>query len=151
MSQLIAIRNGVAEQVFDDPWYVPASNQQTQVLKVEDYRQWLAEQAGTSSSLVPALQLSAADEPEELVELLQQAPMVALNFEKFTDGRAYSQAAVLRRNLGYQGDIRAVGDVLRDQLVLMQQCGFSSFLIRADKNAEQALQGLQRFRYGFAR
>ena len=168
MSQLIAIRNGIAERVFDDPWNPPgpqaARGPQTergpqaardpqaemgQTLTVEQYRLWLAEHGTLEAA--PALQLSPNDEPEELADLLQHCPMVALEFEKFTDGRAYSQAAVLRRNMGYEGDIRAVGDVLRDQLVLMQQCGFSSFVIRADKSPEDALKGLQRFHYGFAR
>ena len=162
MSQLIAIRNGMAERVFDDPWSPSypqtergpqaARDQQTEIgqtLTVEQYCRWLAEHS--TSEAAPALQLSPDDEPEELADLLRHCPMVALEFEKFTDGRAYSQAAVLRRNMGYEGDIRAVGDVLRDQLVLMQQCGFSSFVIRADKSPEDALKGLQRFRYEFAR
>ena len=59
---------------------------------------------------------------------------IDLNFPKFTDGRAFSQAFVLRRR-GYKGDIRAHGDVLIDQLLQMQRSGFSSAVLRADQDA----------------
>jgi len=55
---------------------------------------------------------------------------VDLHFPSFTDGRAFSQAFLLRRRRGYQGDIRATGDVLIDQLVQMQRTGFSSAVLR---------------------
>lgn len=59
---------------------------------------------------------------------------IDLRFPKFTDGRAFSQAFVLRRR-GFQGDIRAHGDVLIDQLLQMQRSGFSSAVLRADQDA----------------
>ena len=59
---------------------------------------------------------------------------IALNFPKFTDGRAFSQAYVLRRR-GFAGDIQARGDVLIDQLLQMQRSGFSSAVLRADQDA----------------
>lgn len=60
---------------------------------------------------------------------------VELHFPVFTDGRAFSQAFLLRRRLGFQGDIRATGDVLVDQLAQMQRTGFSSAVLRADQDA----------------
>lgn len=60
---------------------------------------------------------------------LEGVDRVVLKFPKFTDGRAYSQAFLLRRRLGFRGDIRATGDVLIDQLVLMQRSGFSSAVL----------------------
>ena len=56
---------------------------------------------------------------------------IELHFPKFTDGRAFSQAFLLRRRLGFKGDIRATGDVLIDQLVQMQRTGFSSAVLQA--------------------
>jgi uncharacterized protein (DUF934 family) len=67
----------------------------------------------------------------------QDHPCIELMFPKFTDGRAYSQAHVLRRR-GYAGDIRAVGDVLPDQLHAMRRCGFSSAVLRADQSLTTA-------------
>lgn len=63
---------------------------------------------------------------------------IDLNFPKFTDGRAFSQAFLLRRRLGFKGEIRATGDVLIDQLVQMQRCGFDAAVLRADQNPEFA-------------
>ena len=70
---------------------------------------------------------------------------VDLHFPKFTDGRAYSQAFLLRRRLGFKGEIRATGDVLIDQLVLMQRSGFDSAELRADQNASFAKVQFERF------
>lgn len=60
--------------------------------------------------------------------------VVELQFPKFSDGRAFSQAFLLRRRLGFTGVIRATGDVLIDQLVQMQRSGFTQAVLRADQN-----------------
>ena len=70
---------------------------------------------------------------------------IDLRFPKFTDGRAYSQALLLRRRLGYAGELRATGDVLVDQLVQMQRCGFSSAVLRADQDQDVAKQQFEHF------
>ncbi len=63
---------------------------------------------------------------------------IDLNFPKFSDGRAFSQAFLLRRRMGFQGEIRATGDVLVDQLVQMQRTGFDSAVLRADQDPQVA-------------
>ena len=65
---------------------------------------------------------------------LQGVTCIELNFPKFTDGRAYSQAVLLRRRLGFTGELRATGDVLIDQLLLMQRSGFTSAVLAAGVN-----------------
>lgn len=70
---------------------------------------------------------------------------IDLHFPKFTDGRAYSQAFLLRRRLGFKGEIRATGDVLIDQLVQMQRSGFDSAELRADQDAAFAKVQFERF------
>ena len=75
---------------------------------------------------------------------LENLSCVKLHFPKFTDGRAYSQAFVLRRR-GFKGDIRATGDVLVDQLLQMQRSGFSSAVLRADQDASLAAHLLTQF------
>ncbi|MFZ3158607.1 MAG: DUF934 domain-containing protein [Rhodoferax sp.] len=70
---------------------------------------------------------------------------IELNFPKFTDGRAFSQAYLLRRRLDFKGDIRATGDVLVDQLLQMQRSGFSSAVLRADQNLAHAQRQLAHF------
>ncbi len=71
--------------------------------------------------------------------------LVALEFPKFADGRAYSQARLLRERYGYQGELRAVGDVLRDQLLFMARSGFDAFELRADHGLEDALEAFGEF------
>jgi uncharacterized protein (DUF934 family) len=70
---------------------------------------------------------------------------IDLNFPKFTDGRAYSQAFMLRRRLGFQGEIRATGDVLIDQLVQMQRSGFDAAVLREGVDASAAQRQFERF------
>lgn len=68
--------------------------------------------------------------------------LIALDFPSFTDGRAYSQAVELRTRLNWTGELRAIGDVLRDQLSHMHRCGFDSFAIREDKDVFDAIKGI---------
>lgn len=89
--------------------------------------------------------LDSDEEIEEIVDDLSHFQVVALNFPIFTDGRHYSSARLLRERYGYQGEIRAIGDVLRDQLFYMQRCGFDAFAIRPDRDPYEALQSLQDF------
>ena len=70
---------------------------------------------------------------------------VDLHFPKFTDGRAFSQAFLLRRRLNFQGEIRATGDVLIDQLVQMQRCGFDAAVLREDQNPAFAAAQFARY------
>ena len=83
--------------------------------------------------------------PAELAEDLPRIAVVALEFPKFNDGRAYSQARLLRERHGYTGEIRAVGDVLRDQLFFMARAGFDAFELRADRSLEDALEAFGDF------
>ena len=70
---------------------------------------------------------------------------VDLHFPKFTDGRAHSQAFLLRRRLGFAGEIRATGDVLIDQLVQLQRSGFDVAVLREDQDIAHAQRQFDRF------
>jgi uncharacterized protein (DUF934 family) len=78
------------------------------------------------------------DDVLALAAEVKQAPMVLLDFPKWTDGRAYSQAVLLRGRLRYGGEIRARGDVLVDMLPLLRRCGFDSAQLRADQDPAHA-------------
>ena len=71
---------------------------------------------------------------------------INLHFPKFTDGRAYTQAFLLRRRLGFKGEIRATGDVLIDQLVQMERSGFDVAVLRGDQNPAFAQAQFARFK-----
>lgn len=70
---------------------------------------------------------------------------VVLQFPKWTDGRAYSQAVLLRGRLRFAGEIRATGEVLADMLPLLQRCGFDAVQLRADQKLESAQRALGYF------
>ncbi len=89
------------------------------------------------------LQLTNDADPRELS--LQGIERIELDFPKFADGRAFSQAFLLRRRLGFKGDIRATGEVLIDQLVQMERTGFSSAVLRADQDAADAQRQFERY------
>lgn len=89
--------------------------------------------------------LKPGDEPGELADDLPSLPLVAVHFPKFTDGRGYSTAALLRTRYGYKGELRAFGDVGRDQLFLLKRCGFDSFCLPEHRDPEAAIAGLADF------
>ena len=91
------------------------------------------------------LQLANDADPLAIEVCLADIERIDLVFPKFTDGRAYSQAFLLRRRLGFKGDIRATGDVLIDQLVQMERTGFSSAVLKEGVDASAAQRQFDRF------
>ncbi|MFL9610659.1 DUF934 domain-containing protein [Methylobacillus sp. Pita2] len=79
------------------------------------------------------------------VEDINSLPLIAVHVERFADGRIFSIGNLLRTRYHYKNILRAFGDVLRDQLFFLKRCGFNSYLIRADRSAEDALASLQDF------
>jgi uncharacterized protein (DUF934 family) len=138
MNNLLRLEQGVARIVTNDPWTLvrePSTPRPAGLLMLP-LAHWL------ESPSTHAVWLGPDDEVESLVPWLGSLPLIALDFPNFRDGRAYSQAYLLRSRFGWAGELRAVGDVLRDQLSHMRQCGFDSFAVREDKSAEDALKGL---------
>jgi len=89
--------------------------------------------------------LAGDQHPELIREDLRWFQVVAIHFAAFSDGRGYSSARILRDQYEYRGELRAIGDVLRDQLFQMRRCGFDSFELRADRDAHEALDSLADF------
>lgn len=107
-----------------------------QILAHNDYQ---APNASTATVLV------LANDTNVLDVNLDGITQIDLHFPAFTDGRAFSQAYLLRRRLKFAGDIRATGDVLIDQLVQMQRTGFSSAVLREGVDAADAQRQFERF------
>ena len=128
--------------VIEDEWRQVEDDQLlaglTQVIvSVERLQQqWPALRAG---GLELAVELTETDQVEDIVEFLPHIEMVLLNFRVFADGRAFSQAHLLRGRYAYRGVIRAQGDVLRDQLSFMQRCGIDQFELADGEQVELAL------------
>lgn len=93
------------------------------------------------------VRLSPADDPQDLTPFLDRIALIEIDFPKYVDGRGYSQAQLLRRRLGYAGELRAVGHVLRDQILYMNRSGFDAYqTARADlANVLKALEEYSAF------
>lgn len=81
----------------------------------------------------------------DAVDDINRLPIIAVHVERFADGRIFSIGNLLRTRYGYKNELRAFGDVLRDQLFFLKRCGYDSYQIRADRSAADALAGLQDF------
>jgi len=103
-----------------------------------------ADTAATQPQDLQTLVLANDADPRTLT--LDGVVRIDLHFPSFTDGRAHSQAFLLRRRLGYQGEIRATGDVLVDQLPLLSRNGFDAAVLRADQDLAVAERQLARFK-----
>jgi uncharacterized protein (DUF934 family) len=106
---------------------------------------WLAQRESLSSRADIGVWIGADERPEALKGDLEQFAVIAVDFPKFTDGRGYSIAYNLRKRLGYAGELRAIGDVLRDQLFSMHRVGFDAYAPRPDRDIHDALKGLTVF------
>ena len=82
---------------------------------------------------------------DDLVPYLARVAAVALVFPSFRDGRAYSQARLLRERHGYEGELRATGQVLRDQFVFMSRAGFDTFEVKKDADADAFAETMKRY------
>jgi uncharacterized protein (DUF934 family) len=94
---------------------------------------------------IRAVWISPNDDFEPLVEMLRTLDLIAVDFPSFRDGRGYSVATLLRSRYGWTGELRAVGDVLRDQLNYMRRCGFDAFAVRADKDINEAIKSFSHY------
>lgn len=103
--------------------------------------------AWLGAGLTVGVKLAADEGPETLSNHLPRLALVALDFPVFRDGRAYSSAALLRERLRWTGELRAVGDVLREQAWLMVRAGFDSFAPADASTAAQWAEKAGRFRH----
>lgn len=106
---------------------------------------WEAQRTRLQSRPDIGVWIASHERPEVLKEDVAKLPVIAVDFPKFSDGRGYSIAYNLRTRLGFSGELRAIGDVLRDQMFYMQRVGFNAFATREDRSIHDALKGLSDF------
>jgi len=106
---------------------------------------WQAQRAALQNRKEIGVWLASDERPEELKGDIEKFSVIAVDFPKFSDGRGYSIAFNLRARLGYSGELRAIGDVLRDQLFYLQRVGFDAFAPRPDRKIEDVIKGLSDF------
>ena len=97
----------------------------------------------------PGVALGTADDPAAIAADLDRISTIVIEFPQFTDGRGYSMARLLRERYGFKGEIRAAGDVLRDNLFYLSRCGFDSFVLGDQSKLDEALSGLSDFSDGY--
>lgn len=139
------------DQVIDESWHLlpkevtleELSNCDDLIVPLQLWREHAHALKARDGGL--GIWLDADEAVEEIADDLQHFQVIALNFPVFTDGRHYSSARLLRERYGYKGEIRAIGDVLRDQLFYMRRCGFDAFAVRPDRDPYDALQSLKDF------
>jgi uncharacterized protein (DUF934 family) len=101
---------------------------------------WKAQRAQLQERGTPVgVWLKPDDEPGELADDVASLPFIAVHFPKFTDGRGYSTASLLRRRYGFRGELRAFGDVGRDQLFFLKRVGFDSFGLATHRDPVSAI------------
>ncbi|MBW7469950.1 DUF934 domain-containing protein [Marinobacter sp. M216] len=110
---------------------------------------WLAGYEHFAGNYSVGVWFDSHDEPEILEGKVNELPVIAVNFPKFSDGRGYSIARLLRERFGYENELRAIGDVLLDQLQFMKRCGFSAYALRPDKDIKKAVRCLNFFSQGY--
>jgi len=97
----------------------------------------------------PGVLLGPSDDPASIAGRLEGIAVIAVEFPQFTDGRGYSIGRLLRERYGYTGELRAVGEVLRDNLFYLSRCGYDSFVLAEGANLETALESLSDFSEGY--
>ena len=116
-------------QAAANPWtHLPDSTQPVDGPVTVPLACWLAEREALRGRGQPVgVRLAASDAPETLTDDLSTLPLIVLDMTLFTDGRAFTQARVLRERLGYRGEIRVRGDFLRDQMFFLSRVGVNAF------------------------
>ena len=139
--------------IVDDQWHVfklsegesPDTATVPSGHQIVPLQVWLAQKTALAARKDIAVWLASDEHAEQLREDIATLPLIAVDFPAFSDGRGYSIAFNLRSRLGYDGEIRAIGDVLREQLFYMQRVGFNAFATREDRSIDDALKGLTDF------
>lgn len=145
MASTIIRRNGAFEddgRYIEDDAQLPASGPVTVSLsRMRTEMKALVARGGVG------LRLSPDESIDDVKGVLRQhtVPLIEVRFDKFGDGRGYTLARLLRSRVGYHGELRAVGDVLPDQLLYLARCGFDSFALKAGKSVDQALAAFHDF------
>lgn len=129
-------------QIVEDAWHVVKDEDAADAHAIVSLARWNA--GGLDAAAPVGVVLRSNESPDDIRDL-KSLPLVAVDFPAFTDGRGYTSARLLRSRLGYKGEIRAVGDVMRDEMFLMSRCGIDSFALKQGKDFEKALAAFNDF------
>lgn len=111
---------------------------------------WRAERKALAARGEVGVWLQPTDDPALLADDVATLPVIAIDFPQFVDGRGYSIARLLRERYRYGNELRAVGDILRDQLFALEEVGFDAFVLRDGQDADRALASFDDFHSVYA-
>jgi uncharacterized protein (DUF934 family) len=134
--------------VSTDKWHRITDDEAVTEYSIISLERWKAEHHDIqrfASSGKLGLFVTSEQTIEQFENDFRNFAVICIDFPKFSDGRGYSAARLLRERLGYSGEIRAVGDVLIDQLFFMQRVGFNAFELRDDQEEAEALAAFTTF------
>jgi uncharacterized protein (DUF934 family) len=131
-------------KVIEDAWRLVKDDEAAGAHAIVSLARWNAERDALLAAGPVGIVLRSSEAPDEIQDL-EKAPLIALDFPAFTDGRGYTSARMLRTRFGYKGEIRAIGDVMRDEMFYMSRVGIDSFAVKATKDIEKALSAFDDF------
>lgn len=132
-------------QIVEDDWHFVTDGEPAGSHAIVSLDRWNSErQELMAGAAQVGVVLRSNQSPDDIADR-DRVALIAVDFPAFTDGRGYSTARMLRGRLAYKGEIRAVGDVMRDQMFLMSRCGIDSFAVKAGKDIEKALSAFDDF------
>jgi len=135
-------------ELIEDDWTIaedarPASAEAAGGKRIVTLERWRsARQALLAAHAAVGVLVPNTADIESIYPEIGDRPLIALQFPTFSDGRALSQAVLLRKRLGFKGELRAVGDVIRDLVFWLGRCGFDSIVPRQDQSLEACRQAL---------
>jgi len=148
MAQVLKVDSEANALVHDDQWQLvaddvdqlPSGDILVPLTVWQQNADWLANHSGAVGVWV-----NGDEEIEAVADALTSLPLIAINFPKFVDGRGFSVARLLRDRYGYDGELRAIGHIIRDQLFLLKRCGFDAFQFDGSVDLNEAANSLQDF------
>ena len=132
-------------QVVTDAWHLVGDDEAAGPGAIVSLSRWNAEHDVLTRGRNTAGVVLRSNESADDVVARDSAVLIAVDFPAFTDGRGYTTARMLRSRLGYRGEIRAIGDVMRDQMFYMNRCGIDSFAVKPGKDIDKALGAFDDF------
>ena len=135
-------------KIIEDSWrivdesaeHLPSGNVLLSIDQCQKFSEQFSKQDGNVG-----LWLDGNADIDKIIDFLQQMSVVAVKFPKFADGRGFSTARLLRERYNFHGELRAIGEFIRDQLYLLQRCGFNAFQFSNDEDLIEASKSLNDF------
>lgn len=148
MLKIIKLADSLPE-IVEDRWVVirqpETPNASSTGRQIVPFPHFVSALNTQTASDIRAVWISPEDDFEGFVPQLLMLELIAVDFPSFRDGRGYSIATLLRTRYGWAGELRAIGDVLRDQLNYMHRCGFDAFSVRPDKDIHDAIKSFSHY------